>query len=561
MKPKRLTDKLTFKQTPIQGKACGLYIRVSSDEFATNANGEKERRESVQAQIQDAIAWAKAQGFNETIIYDNDCDISGHEDAINRPAITRIIKDIEAGKLHHVYCREQSRFVRNSKLWQIMVWDYFYPYGVNFKDAEGTDITTETGLMLAGIKAGQNQAFLVETARKSMRSKMLAAEKGTLRICPPFGYGVQEIDGIRKGYVKPDEAELIKEAFDRAANGEGTVSILKDFVNRGIRSKNGANPLHVQNIHRYLKNPIYKGVLFLNGKEYKSPYPAIVSHELWEKVQDERGMRAGKYGADRRAASNSHLLTGLLKCGYCCDKLESGKEWKYNIHPNMVLTHTQKREDSTGKEKRYQRYFCQTKRKNGAKYCPDSISLMKRNIEEEVARWVSAMIANDYAGKAEKGGNRLGHIAKAIETITATMQKIKKAKGSIIALQASGTYDEETTATAIAANKAAMEKAENELRALNGERDAIIGKGTKEALNGLRNWDSLSMDERKAGLHKLFSSIKVYDGKIVISYKANPNETVTLPLRYGQHIGWIVDHEKAEKELKAYPFKLSAARI
>ena len=201
MKRTKVTDRFTFKQTPIGGKKVALVIRVSQEEYVKTADGQKEHRASVQAQTQDAIAWAKQQGWAYEV-YDEDCNVSGGEDIANRPALQRLIKDIEAGKIHTVYCREASRFCRNEKVWHVLVWDYLYKYGVDFKDNDGTDIKTSSGLMLAGIKAGQNQSFLHENAKRSMRSKVLAAEQGKLRIVPCFGYGIEERDGIRKGYIK-----------------------------------------------------------------------------------------------------------------------------------------------------------------------------------------------------------------------------------------------------------------------------------------------------------------------------------------------------------------------
>ena len=545
----RITDRFTFKQTPYEGKKCGLYIRVSQDEFVKNSLGERERRASVDAQTQDAIAWAKKQGF-EYIVYDQDCDISGSEDAINRPAITRIIADIEAGKLHTVYAREQSRFCRNEKLWHTFVWDYFFKYGVDYKDGDGTDIKTPSGRMIAGIKSGQNQTFLTENATKSMRSKLLAAERGTLRTVPPYGYGIQEIDGVRKGYHKPEEAEVIKELFSRCANGEGSQRLVNDLIARGIKSKRGKH-VDAANLIRWLRNPIYKGVCTHNGKEYKSPYEPIVTPELWQQAQDQIKVRAGRYNLDRRAAANSHLLTGVIQCGYCSDILDSGKATTHNVSRNYItcLNKTWTKDGKGGyKRISYMNYRCQTKYKHHAISCPESISLNAAYIEGEVKSWIEAMIANDYGKEFSLLGSQLSKLNAEIETTKQRIAKLVSKRKQIIQDDADLKYDTESDyRTALDRVKANVAKEESRLNDLIQQRAAISGTATIEAIETLSSWDKLSIEQRKIGILKLFDRIKVYKDKLVISYRASPDSTLDIPLKFIAQKGIRIDMDEAGK--------------
>ena len=83
-------DNFRFRQTPYEGKVVALYIRVSSDEFVKNEDGERERRTSIKTQTEDSIAKAMSMGWTKYVIYDEDCNISGAEDELTRPSISRL---------------------------------------------------------------------------------------------------------------------------------------------------------------------------------------------------------------------------------------------------------------------------------------------------------------------------------------------------------------------------------------------------------------------------------------------------------------------------------------
>lgn len=557
-KSKNIVERMTFTHTTTAGKVAALYVRVSQDEYVKSATGVKEHRASVEAQRQDAIAWAKSKGYSYKL-YEQDCDISGHADAIDRPAIQAIIKDIEAGQIHTVYCREHSRFVRNEKLWQIMVWDYFYKYGVLYVDGDGTDITNPSGLLLASIKAQQNQNYLPDMAKKSMRSKVLKAEAGSLRTTPPYGYGVIEQDGIRRGYVKPDEAKIIVELFTRTASGEGAQILINDLIRRGITTKRKKH-LHTSNLLRWLRNPIYKGIAVYNGTEYKSAYPAIVDAALWQKAQEHIADRASKYGIDRRRAANAHLLTGLLQCGYCCDRIEAGEKTPHPLFRNFNLAINKSWVGDRHNRKRvnYYTYRCQTKYKHHASSCPESISLKQDMIEAEVKTWVQAMIQADYASKLTTGSKAKALQAE-LETVQDRIAKLKDREATIERRYASLELDDAEHDRLVPMVKANLSKAEAELREIKQRMQASSTGATADTLQALASWDSLSIDEKKQGLLKLFDSIRVYADRLVVRYRANPTETVTLPLRYAKQRGTVIDYDAATKAARAYTF--SPARI
>ena len=270
-KRKSILEKWGFKQTPYENKVAAIYVRVSSDEFKKNSAGVAERRASVTTQIKDLTTYAENHGWKHQL-YDADCDISGGDEIEDRPAMQQMIADIQTGKVHTVICREMKRIFRNELAQQQFVYKVLLPCGCDLQSPfERIDIKTHDGRRMLGLKGSEAQGELIYTAEQSIRGKQEVLEEGKLRTTPPYGYGIQEVNGVRFGYQKPNEASLISEVFQRAAEGEGAQVILQSIIDRKIKPKRGKN-WHGASIIRWLRNPIYKGTCRYNGKEYCPSY-------------------------------------------------------------------------------------------------------------------------------------------------------------------------------------------------------------------------------------------------------------------------------------------------
>lgn len=548
-KRKSVLDKFAFKPTSTEGKQAAIYIRVSSEEFTRNDQGEKERRQSVQTQQADAIALAEKNGWTYGI-YDEDCNVSGSEDLADRPSLQRLKADIEAGKVHTVIIRELSRLFRNAALQGSYVQNVFKPYGVQVVSLSEPELNlhSPTGKLVAGIKGWQNEQFLIETSARSKRSKDNKAAEGTLRTNPPFGYGIEEKDGIRKGYIKPEEAAIIRELFQRSAAEEGTPKITQDFSARGIKPKR-AKVLNAASVLSWLKNPIYKGVLIYNGKECKSPYEPIVTAKVWDDANKGIRDRANLWGVTRRASSNSHLLTGLLQCGYCCDRIEAGEQvTAYQLYRNYnkSINNTGRNIDGKGR-KFYHIYTCQTKYKHNASACPESIGINAEHIEA-IAKLYSTMIARDYANNLTSQAEALTAINKRIQSEEQKLQGIEKRKQDAYEMFTTGEVDKTDYLGLSKAASEALAKQEKILAGLKAQRKGIEQQADKQALEQLSQWDSLTMEQRKEGLSRLFSSFRVYADKLVITYRGS-GTSVTLPITYTKREGYRVDTVKDIAEL------------
>ena len=134
---------------------------------------------------------------------------------------------------------------------------------------------------------------------------------------PPIGYKRERInvgqnrDGtphlLSRWVIDLEKAPLVRKAFEMRAEGATFPQIQK------------ATHLFAGNnsYSTFFPNTIYKGQRYFGGKAY--PCEAIVSPELWQKVQDLGELRdRSRYNPlARRNISSPYLLSGFLFCQEC----------------------------------------------------------------------------------------------------------------------------------------------------------------------------------------------------------------------------------------------------
>ncbi len=151
---------------------------------------------------------------------------------------------------------------------------------------------------------------------------------------PPFGLKLvthtQDDGTIYKTYdVHPDQAPVVRKIFEMYDAGATYGEIMSATKENMIRLR--GRPLSKNSIHDILRNEKYTGTfVFKKGtkKEHKrtrpdvirvpNAFPAIISRELWERVQAKMDKR--KRSPGERAQNKSKrvfLLTGLIYCGKC----------------------------------------------------------------------------------------------------------------------------------------------------------------------------------------------------------------------------------------------------
>lgn len=171
------------------------------------------------------------------------------------------------------------------------------------------------GDFLENIMAAQAEYYSANLALEVKKGIDERLRRGLWCGKPPVGY-------LRKDYqtliFDPARAANMRHAFERYATGTVSSSELADELHaRGLVATNGGR-LGAAYLCRLLQNPFYAGFVRRNGIRFLGKHPALVSEELFARVQEVfRLKRTG--GRPRRKLT--FLLSGLLVCPRCAGKM------------------------------------------------------------------------------------------------------------------------------------------------------------------------------------------------------------------------------------------------
>ena len=159
----------------------------------------------------------------------------------------------------------------------------------------------------------------------------------------PYGYClVHKGRTNKKGQPVPDlaidpaESEVVRQIFDLIVNqGYGTNRVAQWLNDQGIKTKRNKTLWRGTSIRSILDNPVYIGILRF-GDERSIPFEhlRIVSDEIYERclsIVKERAPKAAKNRSIPLRTDTRGLLTGLLFCGECGNRLCYGHSYTRKV--------------------------------------------------------------------------------------------------------------------------------------------------------------------------------------------------------------------------------------
>jgi DNA invertase Pin-like site-specific DNA recombinase len=291
---------------------CAIYTRKSSEE------GLEQDFNSLDAQRDACEAFIRSQRHEGWVCLSEMYDDGGISGAtLERPALQRLLVEIEAGRVDTVVVYKVDRLTRSLNDFARIV-EVFDRRGVSFVAVtQQFNTTSSMGRLTLNMLLSFAQ-FEREVTGERIRDKIAASKRRGLWMggLPPLGYDARD----RKLVVNPPEAETVRHIYRRYA-ALGSVRNLKEDLDRdGIVSKprmdrfgrpTGGKPLARGALYLMLQNRIYRGEIVHKEASYPGEHEAIIDVALWEKVQ--RQLAANRIdratGATVREPS---LLAGLL---------------------------------------------------------------------------------------------------------------------------------------------------------------------------------------------------------------------------------------------------------
>jgi DNA invertase Pin-like site-specific DNA recombinase len=329
---------------------CAIYTRKSSEE------GLEQSFNSLDAQREACAAYIDSQRHEGWLALDDRYDDGGYSGGtLERPALQRLIRDIEAGRVDTVVCYKIDRLSRSLTDFAKLV-DVFERNSVTFVSVtQSFCTTTSMGRLTLNILLSFAQ-FERELAGERIRDKFAASRRKGIFMGghPPLGYDVRD----RKLVVNPTEAELVRLIFRRFLDLGSALLLIRELNAQGHRTKSWATqagtfregrPFDKGTLYKILRNHVYLGEAVHKGKSYPGEHQPIVDHATWDRVHEVLATNAKRRGNEARARTPAPLR-GLMRCTHCSSA--------------MTPTHTRRR----GRLYRY--YVCLGASRRGHDTCP-----------------------------------------------------------------------------------------------------------------------------------------------------------------------------------------------
>ena len=291
---------------------CAIYTRKSSEEgLEQEFNSLDAQREACEAYI----ASQKHEGWVAVAEMYDDGGISGG--TMERPALKRLLSDIEAARIDTVVVYKVDRLTRSLGDFAKIV-EVFDAKGASFVSVtQQFNTTSSMGRLTLNMLLSFAQ-FEREVTGERIRDKIAASKKKGMWMggVVPLGYDAEE----RKLVINEAEAQTVRHIY-RLYAALGSVQVLKGQLDRdGIVSKrridrfereSGAKPIARGALYLMLRNRIYLGEIVHKDESYPGQHDAIVDPGLWDIVQGRLAQNRVERNTGIGAAAPS-LLAGLI---------------------------------------------------------------------------------------------------------------------------------------------------------------------------------------------------------------------------------------------------------
>ena len=320
---------------------------------------------SIEAQKEMLLDFIEQQ--DDMALYAVYCDNGFTGSNFDRDDFNRMMDDIKGGKVNAIVVKDLSRFGRN----YIETGNYIekiFPFmGVRFVSVnDGYDSARNSAAdIMVTLRNIVNHAYITDISSKIKTMFTTKQNNGDyIGWSAPYGFLKSE-DNNNRLVIDPETAPIAKQIFEWKADGIGMLAIARKLNDMGIPSPRQRNialgkyktpPKDGQfwtdaTVSWIIKSPAYAGHMTqrkftrnsVNGKQVQLPsdewvivrntHEAIISDDLWEKVQAVTKQNANIFGVNRRTKNpnkGENIFKGLLYCPCCNKVMQHVVDKKYN---------------------------------------------------------------------------------------------------------------------------------------------------------------------------------------------------------------------------------------
>lgn len=343
----------------------GIYSRLSVDH-------DDRKSESIENQIEIIRQYITNQNKNPKMkqkfeIYDIYIDRGISGTSFEREGFDRLMDDVRNRNVNCIIVKDLSRFGRNYLETGNYIEKILPFLGVRFiAVTDGFDSMSENASekkLAMNIKNLVNDMYAKDISKRVMTARKIAAEGGAyIGSTTPYGYTAEEINGIRKLVIHPENAGIVRYLFESYASGtsygEMSSCLYQKKVHR-IREYNKYGHTYWKNgeilcqwnpdvIRGVLSNSVYtgklvqckrksqlqegqKGSCYTGENEWitvENSHEPIIEQELFDKVNAGLKRREKKAADNRKSGKDAitddeNIFRHILYCGNCGGKMHA----------------------------------------------------------------------------------------------------------------------------------------------------------------------------------------------------------------------------------------------
>ena len=451
----------------------------------------------------------------------------------NRPGVQRALAELERGDVLLVV--DTTRLSRSQDLAPLLT--RLRHRGIRVIGVlDGFDSDSRTARMQAGLSGIMSEEFRASIASRTHSALDMRAREGRATGGKCYGFS-------NKGEVIEAEAAIVREVFERAANGEAQKAIAENLNSRGVpapgaswerKNRRSDGLWLVSAIHSMLGNERYIGRVIWNRSVWRrdpdtgvrqrierpesewivSEKPAIVDRQVWNRVRalaNPRKLHGGKAGGGPR-----YLLSGVLICGQCGHKL---------VATGAGGSH----------------YYCSTHHQGGRSACSMSIGARRDVAEERLLEPIQAELLSPEA--VDLAVDLMGKWHREERVSTALPAELEELDRRIRKLQAqvdAGLLEREDIAPSLAAlferRRTVLAASWRKSSSKAGLDVSAAAEAYRAAVQDMRNSLAGPIGRARTAVHELLGEVVCRpDGNaLVASVNLNP-----VPLYRAAGISWI----------------------
>jgi site-specific DNA recombinase len=460
-----------------------IYTRVSLDRDGTS--------ESPERQEADCRSLAKQRGWEVIEVY-TDRD-SAYSQKVRRPQYEQMMWDLRSGKgADALVVWKLDRLTRQGLTGVGPVLELVRDRGLHLVSVtESLDTSTPMGRGMVGMLASMAEQESENTSLRG-RAHESSAANGKMH-----GGGSRQFGLTREGKLVPEEAEVVREAMERAVTGESLRSIATDLNARGVKTPDAGKARKVRGrdetytvpgewqsvtLGQMLRSPRLAGIRVHNGDVVKGDWDPIISED--EHHQLLRAL-SGR-GTNRTIESRSHLLSGagVIRCALC---LRPMRRMSFRMANGRM----------------FDRYQCA--RQPGQRQC-GKVAITQAStdafVTDELLYFLTVAEVRPLEGDESEA------------ELEAELAEAREAMGELVQerfVRRKISREEYEARAPLEAEEASLETRLGALRRAREERSLAIPLGDRAALDGW--WDAANPEERIAVVRQAIRTVTIHPAR------------------------------------------------